>query len=48
MSQDDVTYVLELLNDAIECQDWDSVKEARQYLNDFVVDKKNSKYDDDE
>ncbi len=45
MSQDDINYVLELLEDAVTDQDWDLVEEARQYLEDF---KKDSRYSDEE
>lgn len=45
MNQDDIEYVLELLDDAVTDQDWDLVEEARQYLVDL---KKDSKYSDEE
>jgi hypothetical protein len=45
MNQDDVEYVLELLEDAITEQDWDLIEEAYQYLCDFS---KNPKYSDEE
>lgn len=45
MSQDDIEYVLELLEDAITEQDWDLIEEARQYLQDFS---KNPRYSDEE
>lgn len=46
MNQDDIDYVLELLDDAIIDQDWDLIEEARQYLSDFT--KKKTKYFDEE
>lgn len=36
MNQDDIKYVLEILEDSIENQDWDLVKESFQYIKDFV------------
>jgi hypothetical protein len=47
MNQNDIEYLLELLDDAIAGQDWDLVEEARQYLEDFV-NRKSSKYADEE
>ncbi len=48
MNQDDIEYMLELLNDAICSQDWDLVEEAQQYLNDFSAVRKSFKYSDEE
>jgi hypothetical protein len=49
MNQDDIEYVLELLEDAISSQDWDLIEEAQQYLTDFTKNgKKSVKYDDEE
>lgn len=36
MNQDDIKYVLEILEDSIENQDWDLVEESFQYMKDFV------------
>lgn len=35
MCQDDIEYVLEILEDAIDNQDWDLVKEAEDFLRDY-------------
>lgn len=47
MNQDDIEYVLELLEDAISNQDWDAIEEAQQYLKDFSLAGKKCKYDDE-
>jgi hypothetical protein len=36
MDQSDITYTLELLNDAITEKDWDKVEEARETLKEFL------------
>jgi hypothetical protein len=36
MDQSDITYTLELLNDAIAENDWDKVEEARETLKEFL------------
>lgn len=36
MDQSDITYTLELLNDAIAEKDWDKVEEARETLKEFL------------
>ena len=53
MKQDDIEYIIELLEDAIESQDWDLIEEARQYLNEFSlnrikIEKKNNKNVDED
>lgn len=35
MGQDDIEYILEILNEATEERDWDLVFEAKDFLNDF-------------
>lgn len=35
MDQSDIQYVLELLNDAITCKDWEKVEEAIEVLKEF-------------
>ena len=47
MSQDDVEYVLEILEDAVESQDWDLVQEARQYMKDFRIGKTSKNADEE-
>lgn len=48
MSQDDIEYVLELLEDAVTEQDWDLIEEARQYLDDFTTKRNNSNRSDED
>lgn len=36
MDQSDIEYILELLNDAIINQDWDTVIEAKEILKEFL------------
>ena len=36
MIRDDIEYVLEILEDAVENQDWELVTEAQQYMKDFL------------
>jgi len=36
MDQSDITYTLELLNDAITERDWEKVDEARETLKEFL------------
>lgn len=49
MNQDDIENILELLEDAIISQDWDLIEEAKQYLDEFLVNrKKPSKYIDED
>lgn len=36
MDKSDITYTLELLNDAITENDWDKVEEAREILKEFL------------
>jgi len=48
MNQDDIQYVLELLEDAVINRDWDLVEEAQMYLQDFSSVDKKSKYHDEE
>jgi hypothetical protein len=48
MNQDDIEYILELLEDAQSGQDWDSVLEAQQYLEEFYIKKSKSKFPDEE
>jgi len=47
MSQDDIEYILEILEDAIDNRDWDLITEAQQYVMEFLR-KKSSKYSDNE
>ncbi len=47
MSQDDIEYVLEMLEDAIASQDWDLVAEAQQYLTDFRIGSRSKNSDED-
>jgi hypothetical protein len=35
MNQTDINYIAELLNKAIKRQDWDTVTEALEYVQDF-------------
>jgi hypothetical protein len=46
MNKDDVIYVLELLDEALENKDWDLIEEARQFLKEFSFDENPSKFDD--
>lgn len=48
MKRDDIEYVLEILGDAIDNQDWDLVTEAQEYLSDFLKEKKKHDYPDEE
>lgn len=36
MDQSDITYILELLNDAITNRDWDIIIEAKETLAEFL------------
>lgn len=45
MNRDDIEYVLEILQEAIDNRDWELVKEAQQYLEESLD---GSKYDDEE
>jgi hypothetical protein len=45
MNRYDIEYVLEILGEAIESQDWELVKEAQQYLEENL---ESSKYEDEE
>lgn len=36
MDQSDITYIIELLNDAISEKDWDKIEEARETLKEFL------------
>lgn len=45
MNRDDIEYVLEILQEAVESRDWELVKEAQQYLEENLD---GSEYDDDE
>lgn len=50
MNQDDIQYSIDLLEEAINDQDWDSVIEAKSFMEDFLNSlnkKQKSKYDDD-
>lgn len=45
MNRDDIEYVLEILQEAVENEDWELIKEAQQYLEENLED---SKYADEE
>jgi len=47
MHQDDIDYIIELLDDAMAENDWDIVKEAQQYILDFMAKKQKTKFVDD-
>ena len=36
MDQSDISYTIELLNDAITDKDWDKIYETRELLNEFL------------
>ena len=48
MNQDDIEYVLDLLTDAIKTQDWDLIEESKQYLEEFIINRKSKYKDEDE
>ena len=43
MDQSDILYLVELLKDSINAQDWDTVEEAKTFLVEFL-----DEYQDDE
>lgn len=45
MNRDDIEYVLEILQEAVESRDWELVKEAQQYLEENID---GTEYADDE
>lgn len=45
MNRDDIEYVLEILQEAVDSRDWELVKEVQQYLEE---NKDGSKYADEE
>jgi hypothetical protein len=45
MNRDDIEYVLEILQDAVDSRDWELIKEAQQYLEENLD---GSKYADEE
>lgn len=45
MNRDDIEYVLEILQEAVENRDWELVKEAQLYLEENIH---GSKYSDEE
>jgi len=44
MNRDDIEYVLEILQEAVENLDWELLKEAQEYLEESL---KTSKYDEE-
>ena len=36
MDQNDIQYIVELLNDGIAMKDWDSIEEVRETLKEFL------------
>jgi hypothetical protein len=38
MDQSDISYVIELLTNAIQDEDWDSAIEAREFLKEYIGD----------
>lgn len=46
MNRDDIEYVLEILEEAIENREWELINEAQQYLKDYLQNP--FKYSDDE
>ena len=38
MDRSDIKYILDLLNDAIESKDWDTIEEVRETLKEFLDD----------
>lgn len=44
MNRDDIEYVLEILQEAIESRDWDLIEEAQEYLEENL---KDAKYEDE-
>ena len=47
MHQDDIDYIIELLDDAITEKDWEIVNETKQYILDFIAKKQKTKYNEE-